>query len=420
MKEHYQVIIVGGGQAGLSVAHGLQENGIDYVIFEQDEIASSWKKKRWDSFCLVTPNFQCRLPGYSYSGPEPEGFMMKDDIVKFVKDYAKSFDPPIKEGVKVLEVSKDYSTHLYHVSTSIGDYSADQVVIAAGNFHSPKFPAITQKMTENITHLHSSEYKNPSELPEGQVLVVGSGQSGCQIAEDLHLAGRKVHLCIGQAPRSPRVYRGKDVVTWLEELGYYDYTIDTHPDGEQVRGKINHYVSGRDGGREIDLRAFALEGMKIYGFLKDIEGTKMILGDNLKKDLDKADKSYVGIKARIDQYIADQGIDAPKEDSSYSPVWEPNEVISSIDYKKENITSAIWCIGWNFDFSWIKSPIFDAKGYPNYYRGVTHEEGLYFIGLAWMYTWGSGRFSAVKQDAEYLTAYILNKIHSKELTNKQA
>lgn len=411
MEKHYQVIIVGGGQAGLSVAYCLKQKGISYIIFEKDEIASSWKHKRWDAFCLVTPNFQCRLPGYAYRGNDPEGFMGRDEIVDFVKGYAKSFDANIYEHVPVYEVTKDDADEGYEVETSMGKFTADQVVIAAGNFHSPKFPAIYKKMNPAIQQLHSSEYKSPEQLPEGGVLVVGTGQSGCQVAEDLFMAGKQVHLCVGNAPRSPRRYRGKDVVEWLENMGHYDIPIDEHPDGEKVRRKVNHYLTGRDGGKEIDLRAFAQEGMKLYGLLKDIDGDMLTLGDNLKEDLDKADKSYVGIKKKIDEYIEENNIiNAGPVDPPYEPVWEPESVVDSLNLKEENITSVIWCIGWDFDFSWIKLPVLDENGYPNHFRGVTPIDGLYFIGLAWLYTWGSGRFSGIAPDAAYLASKIEEKI----------
>lgn len=188
--------------------------------------------------------------------------MQKDQIVKYIEDYAASFAPPIKEGVEVLNVRSFQGK--FAVTTTIGKYTADTEAIASGSYHRPKIPPLTQKFDKSIVQLHSSEYKNPQSLPD-TVLVVGTGQSGCQIAEDLHLFGKKVHLCVGSAPRSPRRYRGKDVVEWLDRMGYYDLSVAEHPQKEQVRAKTNHYVTGRDGGREIDLRQFALEGMQLYG-----------------------------------------------------------------------------------------------------------------------------------------------------------
>ena len=409
MKKHYSVIVVGGGQAGLSISYCLKQKGIDHIVLEKNQIGYSWQQKRWDTFCLVTPNWQCTLPGYHYPGDNPDGFMERDAIVGYIKDYAKSFNPPIKEGVEVFSVKKNNSQGLFELATSMGNYTADQVVVATGSYHQAKIPRIAEKFAKELLQLHSSEYKNPESLPEGEVLVVGSGQSGSQIAEDLHLAGRKTHLCVGGAPRSPREYRGKDVVDWLDQLGYYDLSIDKHSDPESVRNKTNHYLTGRDGGHEIDLRQFAKEGMQLYGSLKDIQGDRLEFKPNLKHNLDRADDVAESIKKTIDEYIVRKEIDVPTE-TAYQPVWQPDTEVLELDYKENNITSVIWCIGYQTDFNWVKIPVFDGLGYPSHDRGVTSARGLYFLGLPWLYTWGSGRFSGIARDAEYLSDYIANKM----------
>ena len=406
--KHYSVIVVGGGQAGLSIGYCLKKKGINHIIFEKNYAGYSWQEERWDTFCLVTPNWQCTLPGYHYSGDDPNGFMQRDAIVEYIKNYAKSFDPPIKEGVEVFSVAKNNSQGLFEITSSIGNYTADQVIVATGSYHVAKIPRIAEKLANNIRQLHSSEYKNPESLPAGEVLVVGSGQSGCQIAEDLHLAGRKVHLCVGGAPRSPREYRGKDVVEWLDQLGYYDLSIDRHSDPESVKNKTNHYLTGRDGGHEIDLRQFATEGMQLYGSLQDIKGDSLKFKPNLKHNLDRADDVYESIKRTIDEYIDRHNINAPTE-PKYQPVWQPETEVLELDYQKNNITSVIWCIGYQTDFSWVKIPVFDGRGYPSHDRGVTSIRGLYFLGLPWLYTWGSGRFSGIARDAEYLSDYIAKR-----------
>jgi len=405
MKKHYCVAIVGGGQAGLSMSYCLKERGEDHIVFEKNTTGYSWRSKRWDSFCLVTPNWQCKLPGYHYPGDDPHGFMQKDEIVKYIEDYAESFDPPLKEGVEVLRVQKSNEQGIFELTTSIGDYTADQVVIAAGNYHIAKMPKMAERLPEQILQLHSSEYKNPQSLPDEDVLVVGTGQSGCQIAEDLHLAGKKVHLCVGSAPRSPRMYRGKDAVDWLEQMGYYDLPLNQHPQKEKVRTNANHYVTGRDRGREIDLRRFALEGMQLYGALKKISGGNLEFQQNLKQNLDRADAVAESIKKTIDAFIEKNQIQAPTE-PPYEPVWEPEEEVIKLDYEKANIGAVVWCTGYQSDFSWIEIPVFDGKGYPGHERGVTGVCGLYFLGLPWLYTWGSGRFSGIARDASYLADYI--------------
>ena len=409
MTNHYSVAIIGGGQAGLSMSYCLKERGVDHIIFEKNQIANAWRNQRWDSFCLVTPNWQCQLPGYPYKGDQPEGFIKKDEIVAYIEDYARSFDPPIREGVEVLALKRG-DRHSFELTTSSGDYTADQVVVAAGAYHQPKIPSIAERLPESILQIHSSKYRNPEALPDGAVLVIGTGQSGCQIAEDLHLAGRKVHLCVGSAPRSPRRYRGKDAVEWLDLMGYYDLSIDQHPQKEKVRAKANHYLTGRDGGREIDLRRFALEGMQLHGRLKSIErqegDLKLAFFDDLKQNLDGADAVSESIKKTIDNFIDKNNIAAPLE-PPYQPLWQPEPECPDLDMVAAGITTVIWCTGFKSDFSWIEVPVFDGKGYPSHDRGVTEVKGLYFLGLPWLYTWGSGRFSGIARDATYLADYIM-------------
>jgi putative flavoprotein involved in K+ transport len=401
---HFPVIVVGGGQAGLSISYLLKERGIAHVVFEKSRVADSWRSKRWDSFCLVTPNWQCQLPGFPYPGSDPEGFMVKEEIVAYLEAYARSFDPPLREGVTVSRLRRA-PLGGYELSTSIGDFTADQAVIATGGYQDATMPRMAERFPPSLHQIHSSDYKNSDSLPPGDVLVIGSGQSGCQIAEDLHLAGRRVHLCVGGAPRTARRYRGRDVVAWLDAMGYYNKPIDEHPQKDRVRAKANHYVTGREGGRDIDLRKFALEGMKLYGRLKDARGSMLCFAPDLRQNLDQADAVSESIKTTIDRYIESAGIDAPTE-PRYAPVWQPEREVQELDYIVAGITSFVWSVGFHSDYRWIELPIFDGNGYPGHDRGVTPEPGIYFLGLPWQYTWGSGRFSGVAQDARFLAERI--------------
>ena len=403
----HSVIVIGGGQAGLSMSALLAERDIDHVVFEKHRIGHAWRSERWDSFCLVTPNWQCKLPGFAYAGNDPYGFMLKEEIVGYLESYVASFDAPVREGVAVARLGIDAATRGFAVATSAGTYVADAVVVAVGGYHRATMPDMAQRLSPDVVQLHSSAYKNPQSLPEGDVLVVGTGQSGCQIAEDLHLAGRRVHLCVGSAPRTPRRYRGKDVVEWLDELGYYDLPVGEHPLGAGVRRKANHYVTGRDGGHDIDLRKFAIEGMRLYGRLRDISGGRLAFADDLKGRLDDADAVAESIKTTIDAHITRSGIDAFTE-PRYVPVWEPEDAVAELDYRAAGITTVIWCMGFRSDYRWIDIPVFDENGYPHHERGVTPAEGLYFLGLPWLHTWGSGRFSGVARDATYLADRIEN------------
>jgi putative flavoprotein involved in K+ transport len=401
---HHEVVVVGGGQAGLSVSYGLKTHGIEHVVLERTCVASSWRTQRWDTFCLVTPNWQCQLPGYPYRGSDPHGFMGRDEIVEYVEGYAASFGPPLIEGVEVLSVRPPASDkRRFELETSVGPMTADHVVVATGAYHVPRIPAMSRELPGPIVQLHSAHYRNPAQLPPGEVLVVGTGQSGCQIAEDLHLAGRTVHLCVGNAPRCARRHRGKDVVEWLHRMGYYDIPIERHPNREQVRDRTNHYVTGRDGGRDIDLRRFALEGMRLYGPLKDIRSGRVEFAPGLKRNLDDADDVYRSINRSIDEFIAKQGILAAP-DTEYVPCWEPTEEVRELDAAR--LSAVVWCVGFASDFGWIHAPVFDEGRYPLHERGGTAVDGLYFIGLPWLYTWGSGRFSGVGRDAEHIASRI--------------
>jgi putative flavoprotein involved in K+ transport len=400
---HHRVVVVGAGQAGLSVSHCLKERGIEHVVLEKSRVANSWRTQRWDTFCLVTPNWQCRLPGHPYRGGDHDGFMGRDEIVSYLDSYVAAFSPPLQEGVRVLSV--DRAGGGFDIRTSRGRMTADEVVVATGSYHVPRIPTYPEPLPDDIVQIHSVDYRNPESLPEGDVLVVGTGQSGCQIAEDLHLAGRRVHLCVGNAPRCARRHRGKDVVEWLDRMGYYDIPIDRHPNREQVRDKTNHYVTGRDGGRDIDLRKFALGGMRLYGALAAIRGPVVDFHPGLKKNLDDADDVYRSINRTIDAFIEKQGIEAPPA-AEYTPLWEPPEDVRSIDCREADIRSVVWCVGFGADFGWLHLDAFDDSGYPRHDRGVTDVDGLYFIGLPWLFTWGSGRFSGVGRDAEHIVAHL--------------
>jgi putative flavoprotein involved in K+ transport len=401
---HHHVIIIGGGQAGLSMSWYLQQAGIDHLVLEKKSLMHSWRTQRWDTFCLVTPNWQCALPGYPYQGDDPHGFMVKDQIIAYLDGFARHVNAPVREGVSVQRVSAQVEGG-YRVQTSSGEFTADQLVVASGGYHQPIVPRMAERLPESITQIHSEQYRNPQSLPEGAVLVVGSGQSGAQIAEDLHLAGRKVYLATGDAPRCARFYRGKDVVDWLADMGYYEMPVEQHPLKEGVRDNTNHYVTGRDGGRDIDLRKFATEGMELFGRLEDFDGNQLRFAENLAANLDQGDSIYNGINASIDKYIEKQGIDAPAG-SVYVPVWQPAAERGALDPVAAGITSIVWCIGFTPDFSWVDLPVFNGRGYPGHLRGVTRQPGLYFLGLPWLHTWGSGRFSGVSRDAAFLAERI--------------
>jgi putative flavoprotein involved in K+ transport len=397
-EPHYQAVVVGGGQAGLCASYFLEQAGIDHVVFEKKTIMHKWRDERWDAFCLVTPNWQCQLPGHPYDGQDPHGFMVKNEILDYLEGFARKLNGRVRENVAVLTLEKPDGR--FRILTSNGACTADAVFLATSLYGNPSTPRAAERVPESILQIHSAEYRNPAALPDGSVVVVGSGQSGAQIAEDLRLAGRKVHLVTGNAPRCARFYRGRDVVDWLWDIGQYDVTVADEGMGHK-RHDTNHYLTGRDGGRDIDLRAFAKEGMALYGRLKAVEGGKMLFEANLKVNLDEADRVYNGINALIDRHIGEKRLNAP-EGRPYIPVWEPAHEPSQLDLEAVGVGAVVWATGFAPDWSYARLPIFDGTGYPVHRHGVTSVPGAYVLGLPWLWTWGSGRFLSVGRDAEHI------------------
>lgn len=408
MSREVAVAIVGGGQAGLALSRLLGERGVEHVVFERESMVHEWRDRRWDSFTLVTPNFQCRLPGYAYDLGDPDGFMGRDEVYTWLRGYAATFDPPIREGVAVTRLGP-HALGGFLVTTSEGDWRADAVVIATGGYHEPVIPGFAARIPDRVDQLHSSAYRSPEALRDGAVLVVGSGQSGAQIAEDLHLAGRRVHLALGDAPRCARFYRGRDCIAWLEEMGVYDIPVGDQAGGPAKRESANHYMTGRDGGRDIDLRRFASEGMRLWGRATGLVEGIMGFTPTVERSLDRADAVMESIKDDIDRYIDRVGVDAPTE-PRYAPVWRPEREVTELDLEAEGITSVVWSIGYRSDYRWIDLGVFDGRGHPTHDRGVTSAPGLYFLGLPWLHTWGSGRFAGIARDAEHLVGVLLERL----------
>ncbi|MCW2866849.1 MAG: family flavin-dependent oxidoreductase [Marmoricola sp.] len=406
-SRHVSVAVVGGGQAGLSTSWFLTRDGVDHVVLEAATAVHEWADTRWENFTLVTPNWQCRLPGYAYDGPDPDGFMTRDEVVGWLGGYAATFGPPLHEGCTVTALVRDEGGYVLDVEGPYGPvtWTADAVVVATGGYHVPVVPAWAHALDRGIRQVHSADYENAAGLPEGAVLVVGSGQSGAQIAEDLHLEGRQVHLALGDAPRVARTYRGRDCMTWLSDMGLYRAPVAEYPGGRAAREKTNHYVTGRDGGRDIDLRAFAREGMRLYGKLHDGHGTELAFLPTVAKALDAADAVYNSICRDIDRWIESQGIQAPSG-SAYVPVWEPGSEPTSLDLVAEGVTSIVWAIGYRPDYRWVGAGVFDGAGRPVHTRGATSSPGLYFLGIPWLHTWGSGRFLGIAEDAEHLAGLV--------------
>jgi putative flavoprotein involved in K+ transport len=408
MTEQIDTVVIGGGQAGLSISYYLTQQDREHVVLEKNRIGETWRSRRWDSFTLVTPNWQLQLPGFPYNGDNPDGYLPKEEIVRYLEDYAAIFDPPVRLGVEARSVESNSKGDGYRIETSAGVLEASNVVVATGTFQMPSIPNFSQKIMSRVVQIHSSRYQNADALPPGAVLVVGSGQSGCQIAEELNQSGRKVYLCTSEVGRAPRRYRGKDFIKWLDEIGMIDNTVDTL-DSPEERFSPNPHVSGKNGGRTLNLQRFARNGVTLLGRLKNARRSKIELEKDLMDNLAMADQFASELKKGIDTYIEKAGIDAPEENHQELNDGYDHEVITELDLESENITSIIWAVGYDFDFSWIKFPVFDEFGYPIQKRGVTEQPGLYFLGLHWMHTLKSGLFFGVGDDAAHIAGHIADR-----------
>jgi len=400
-------VVVGGGQAGLAVSYYLKQGGRDHVVLERaSAVANAWRNQRWDSFTLVTPNFQVRMPGAEYDGDAPYGFMSLSEIVKYFDDYLQRFRLPVHCGVEVMSVEK--TDEAYLVRTSEGDYAAENVIIATGLYQSPRVPPLSARIPCTILQKHSMEYRNPSSLPEGAVLVVGTGQSGAQIAKELYQSGRRVYVSIGSCGRVPRRYRGKDISDWLTRMGMFDRTIDELKSPAD-KFAPNPQISGKNSGESLNLHQFARDGAVLLGHVRDARNGQVIFAPDMKQTLAKVDQFETDALKRVDNYIMRTGLSAPPGNiPQLRDGYEQKEIVE-LDLAAAGISTILWATGYGFDFSLVKLPVVDADGYPVQRRGVTPFPRLYFLGMPWIHKHKSGLLFGVGDDAAYIAALIAER-----------
>jgi putative flavoprotein involved in K+ transport len=411
--ERIETIVVGGGQAGLATSYWLKRLGREHLVLERANRPGSAWQQRWDSFTLVTPNWSFRLPGASYSGDDRDGFMPRDQLLGAFERYAASQELPIRFGVDVTVVEPlagrpGYLVRTVGADTITCDFEARNVVVATGMYQRPKIPAFSSGLPMDLLQLHSGQYRNPAGLPPGAVLVVGSGQSGSQIAEELHKSGRRVYLSIGGAGRVPRRYRGKDCVEWLTLAGFFDQTPDMLP-SPKARFAANPQLSGAGGGHDLNLHRFARDGLTLLGHLRGAAGDRLVVAPDLYESLGKADQIEAQLIKLIDGAIARNGLDAPAELLPQLRDGFAQAVVTEVDLRTAGITSIIWAGGYEFDFGLVKLPVCDDDRYPVQQRGVTAYPGLYFVGLPWLHTRKSGLLMGVAEDAEYIAEHIAQR-----------
>ena len=410
----HEVVIIGAGQGGLAVSHCLSRLGGEHVVIERSSIASSWREHRWDSFCTVTPNWSIRLPGAEYAGDDPDGFMGRDALVRHFEAWARSFDAPVRCGIEARAVRP--AGDGFEVVTDDGSYRAGSVVVATSTYQTVRVPAVAARVPRRLVQLTSHDYKHPRMVPTGAVLVVGSGQTGAQIAEEVHEAGRRTYLCVGRAGRLPRRYRGRDCIEWQRDMGYLDRTpamLDSP--GDRFRG--DPHLSGRNGGRTLSLHRFHRDGIRLLGRLTGCRGERAEFDGELHAQMRFADAFSDRIVGQFERHIEERRIDAPPPtaaelDGGPPPHGRFPDVVRELDLAEAGVGTVIWATGYRYDFSWIDAPVLDGAGYPVAPGGITACPGLYFTGLNWM-TWRkSGIIYGAGDDARSVAADIERRLRS--------
>jgi putative flavoprotein involved in K+ transport len=413
-------IIVGGGQAGLALSHELQLAGREHVVFERGRSVERWRSERWDSLTLLSPNWMTRLPGQHYDGAEPNGFMPRDDVVRFFERYAASFKAPVHEGVTVLRVDQ-VDAGGYLITTDRGIWRAKNVVIATGMFQSPRLPTWSTTIPKQVYQVHSSHYRNPGLLPPGAALVVGSGASGFQIAEELERHGHRVFFSVGRHERPPRRSRGKDTMSWLEQMGVFDQITATPADRWQHANSIppaklppSPALTGVGGGHDLNPHQLAAEGVVLLGRVMGMHDDTLSIAPDLAQSLLDGDASYAAWRERIEAFIQANSISAPQEPPP--PVFPMSTAerspIERLDMRTNDISTVVWATGFHTDFSWIHAPVFGDDGQPLHYRGVTSLAGLYFLRIAPFFKRKATLIDGVEEDAAYLAERITAPVAS--------
>jgi putative flavoprotein involved in K+ transport len=411
----FDVVVVGAGQAGLGIGYHLQQSGLEFVILERGEIAETWRSQRWDSFAVNTPNWMNGLPGSPYIGTSPDGFYLRDELVASFERHAAAHELPVRLGVNVESVAAAADSHGFIVGAVDRDGHAlslrtHNVVVASGLMRAPKIPPIEGRFPDTVTQLHASDFRSADMLPGGAVVVIGSGQSGCQIAEDLISAGRTVYLCTSKVGRLPRRYRGRDLTEWMNDLGLFDHRVGDLED-PMMQFAAQPQVSGVGRlGRTVSLQDLQRRGVVLMGRLGTVVDGVLETGEALADHIAFADESSAEIKRIIDTYVKEQGIDvaAPMIDPIDIPAG-PEVVragIATLDIDASDIHTVIWCTGFTANLDWLRVPVTDDVGHPLHVRGVSPVRGIYFLGFPWLHTRKSGLIFGIDEDARHIVETI--------------
>lgn len=402
--EEFEVVVVGAGQAGVAMSEHLTNAGISHVVLERDRIAERWRSERWDSLVANGPAWHDRFPGLEFEDYDPDAFVPKEAVADYFVAYAKKFNAPIRTGVEVKSVTRLKHDSGFNVETSVGDFRAKYVVAATGPFQKPAIPPVVPD-TYSINQLHSSDYHNSAQLPDGAVLVVGAGSSGVQIAADLRKAGRDVYLSVGEHDRPPRRYRGRDNVWWLGVLGKWD--LATPPAGAE---HVTIAVSGFDGGKTVDFRDLANSGITLLGLTTSFQNGILQFADDLERNIARGDANYLSVLTEADEFIAQNNLDLPLEPEAHILGPMPEAAVNpirEIDLASAGITTILWATGYSVDYGWLQVPnALTDSGKPSHQRGVSSANGVYFLGQPWLSRRGSAFIWGVWHDAKFLADQI--------------
>lgn len=408
MATRVDTLIIGAGQAGLALSRHLTDAGHPHLLVDRGRVGERWRSQRWDSFRLLTPNWQVRLPGHAYHGPDQHGFMTRDQIVDFLDDYARSFGAPVRDGVTVHRV-RPADDAGWLVETSHGTVAAANVVVATGHHDLPRIPGrCAGALPADVVQFHTSHYRHSGQLPDGGVLVVGAGPSGQQIAEELAMAGRSVIIAAGRHRTLPRRYRGHDAHWWLERMGAFDRTVDSLPDPGLVQAAPAFVLAA--GCHDLDLRRLVDRGVVAAGRLAGAMGSTVWFADDLASTVAAADDNVRAFRASVDRFAARTGMvtAAPEPPPEPPGPWvQAAPRVLHLDHA--GIRSVVWATGYRRDYTWIDAPVFDAHGEPVQRRGETAAAGLYFLGLRWMHRRSSDTIHGVGADAAHLAELIARR-----------
>ena len=400
MKESVDVAIIGAGQAGLATSWHLSQAGVDHIILEGGRVAETWRSRRWDSFCLVTPNWTVQLPGAKYNGPDPDGFMPLAELIAYFQRWASSFAAPVEENCPVKSLEADGGAFLLSLPT--GKLKARRVVVASGAYQKPYRPAGAESLSKDLLQLFAEEYSNPEALPPGAVVVIGSGQTGCQLAEELHQSGRKVFLACGRCVWVPRRLQGHDIVWWMIESGFMDRTPDKLP-SPFARLLGNPQATGHDGGRNLNFRVLYDMGVELLGRYTGAVGTRLQFADDVAASVDFGDARLTDLLKFIEVYCGAAGTTTPTMEM---PPPLRAKTRTELDVVRDDIGAVIWTSGYRPDYGWVKAPVFDEMGFPVQTDGLTKVPGLYFMGVHWMRKGKSSILYGVGEDAEIVARHI--------------